>query len=140
MSLTNEPKGRQRSHAVQFSKNTTVNVALLPLPEFFQQNSSFGDLTKLKKRHQRPLKTTLNSRVLQNPTSARQAMNAERGGQAEKKEDGRCTMVIIPPTDEAAARQWSKTTAATGLLCPPETPATFPQTNFSQYLQSTTYN
>lgn len=54
-------------------------------------------------------------------------MNAERGGQAEKKEYGRCTMVIIPPTDEAAARQWSKTTTATGLLCPPETPATFPQ-------------
>lgn len=46
-----------------------------------QQNSCLGDLTKLKKRHRQPLKTTFNSGVLQNPTSGktRRAGREEEG-------------------------------------------------------------
>lgn len=44
-------------------------------------------MTKLKnkERHTQPLKTALNSRVLQNPTSARQATRAGRAGGTQKK-------------------------------------------------------
>lgn len=45
-------------------------------------------MTKLnnEERHTQPLKTALNSRVPQNPTSARQATRARWGGGTEKKE------------------------------------------------------
>lgn len=99
--------------------------------------SSFGDMTKLynKERHTEPLKTALNFRVPQNPTSAARA--AQRGG-TEKGESS--TIVIISPTNYAAACQWSKTArehwaTQTELLCPPQTPA-----SISKLTIATVYN
>lgn len=97
--------------------------------------SSFSDLTKLnnEERHTQPLKTGLNSRVPQNPTSAGHATKTKWGGgtKKKKKKGESCTIVIISPTDYAAC-QWSKTTREhwamqTRLLCPPKTPATVPK-------------
>lgn len=62
-----------------------VKIQLQSSPRFScqsQQNSSLGDLTKLKKRHRQPLKTTFNSGVLQNPTSGK----ARRAGREEGPE------------------------------------------------------
>lgn len=53
-------------------------------------------------------------------------------GRRDRKEGESSTIVIISPTDYAAACQWSKTTREhwakqTGLLCPPQTPTTVPK-------------
>lgn len=110
------------SHAVQIHSNNITS--------YCSASSSFSDSTKLndEERHTQPLKTSLNSRVPQNPTSARHTKKAKWGGPTEKKS---CTIVIISPTDYAA-RQRSKTTREhramqTKLLCPPKTPATVPK-------------
>ena len=117
------------SHAVTVLRRLTIC-----LPARHQHSSSFGDMTELnnEERHTQPLKTALNSRVPQNPTSAGQAARARRGEEGQKRSRKSSTIVIISPTDCAAACQWSETTGEhwamrTGLPCPPQTPATVPK-------------
>lgn len=113
-----------------FTIQIHTSHSLLCMSACDQYSCSSCHVTKLnnEERHTRPLTTALNTKVPKNPTSAGQAMRAGWGEGTKKKRRRKSTIVIISPTDYAAACQWSKTTreqwaTQTELLCPPQTPA-----------------
>lgn len=113
--------------------NTHIPRIALPA-SCCRQSSSFSDMTKLnnEERHTQPLKTALNSRVPQNPTSAGEATRAGRGGGAGEKKRRKLYNCSYFSQRLQTACQWSETTrehwaTQTGLLCPPQTPAIVPK-------------